>query len=70
MSINLEDAKDAERLANYLRTKFKDGITPEEVTNPKILATYISKNSKRGLINEEDIKDINKLCTFINRITR
>lgn len=69
MSINIEDVKDAVRLSEYLRRNFKDGITPEECTKPKVLAAYVSKNSKKGLINEDDIKDPNKLCTFLNRIT-
>ena len=68
--INIEDAKYAERLSNYLTNRLGEAIDISEVQNPDDLSGYLNRNSPRGSINREDVRDLNKLCTFINRITR
>jgi len=68
--INIEDAKDAEKLATYLSSRFSEATSADETQKAPILAAYLSRNSKKGSINKDDISDPNKLCNFINRVTR
>jgi len=68
--ISLEDAKDAIKLANYLTNRLKEPIDEKEVQSAVTLSGYLNRNSKKGSINKEDVADVNKLCNFINRITR
>lgn len=68
--ISLEDAKDAMRLAVYLTNRLKEPIDETEVQSASALSAYLNRNSKKGTINQEDVADVNKLCNFINRITR
>jgi len=68
--IPLEDAKDAIKLANYLTNRLKEPIDEKEVQSAVTLSGYLNRNSKKGSINKEDVADVNKLCNFINRITR
>lgn len=67
--INLDDIKDAERFAKYLTNRLKEPIDINEVQNSVILSGYLNRNSPRGSINTEDVKDLNKLANFVNRIT-
>ena len=68
--ISLEDAKDAIKHANYLTNRLKEPIDEKEVQSAVTLSGYLNRNSKKGSINKEDVADVNKLCNFINRITR
>jgi len=70
MSINITDAADAERLSIYLMSRTQKGISPKETQNAKTLSMYLSRNSTGGSIGEDDVKDVEKLCNFINRAIR